>query len=159
MDRPGRSYEKEAWPTRTGVPLVRPASARHPLSAELDGRIERWTAEEERLLGDRVLFVAAGGGLSGIDPVEVLAALRAGWRQVADSSFSAPEAFEAPPVWDHAEGGSRIEGDGRGLYRHEMVALVRFEAPGSDLDVVYAARALYGHTKALDRHARYLAPR
>jgi flagellar motor switch/type III secretory pathway protein FliN len=171
MGRPGRAYERQALPFRTGVPLLQPSAPRHPLSAELSAHIERWSAEQESMLGDRACFLAARGLLaadagpaagearegSGRDGVaDLMAGLRAAWKLIGDTSFSQPEEFVGPPVMrfkaapDHG-----IEGDQRGLLEDEMIALVVLEGPAGRLDIIYAARALYPLTKALDSYARF----
>ena len=171
MGRPGRAYERQARPFRTGVPLLQPSKPRYPLSAELSGHIERWSADEESRLGDRACFLAAKGafaegaaragdaarGGSDRDGVaDLMAGLRAAWKLVGDASFSQPEEFIGPPVMrfeaapDHG-----LEGDERGLLEDEMIALVVLEGPAGRLDIVYSARALYPLAKALDSYARF----
>lgn len=172
MGRPGRAYERQAWPTRTGVPLLQPRAARHPLSSELSEHVERWTADEETRLGDRACFlvargVVAGGSVSGSsgststdqakDSVaDFMAGLRSAWKLVGDTAFSQPEEFVGPPVLRFRPApDSGIDGDPRGLLEDEMIALVVMEGPAGRLELVYAARALYPLTKALDSYARF----
>jgi len=165
MGRPGRAYERQALPFRSGVPLLQPSTPRYPLSAELSAHIERWSAEQESMLGDRACFLAARGALAagpapagpGRDVVsDLMAGLRAAWKLVGDASFSQPGEFVGPPVMrfkaapDHG-----IEGDPRGLLEDEMIALVALEGPSGRLDIIYSARALYPLTKALDSYARF----
>ena len=155
MGRPGRAYERQALPFRSGVPLLQPSAPRYPLSAELSAHIERWSAEQESMLGDRVCFLAARGILAG-GATDLMAGLRAAWKLVGDASFSQPEEFIGPPVMRFKAAPEHgIEGDQRGLLEDEMIALVVLEGPAGRLDIIYSARALYPLTKALDSYARF----
>lgn len=177
MGRPGRAYERQTLPFRSGVPLLQPSTPRYPLSAELSAHIERWSAEEESMLGDRVCFLAARGSFAGSaradgtpsgnrateedlpdhDGVaDLMAGLRSAWKLVGDAAFSQPEEFVGPPVMRFKAAPEHgMEGDRRGLLEDEMIALVVLEGPAGRLDIVYSARALYPLTKALDSYARF----
>lgn len=171
MGRPGRVYERQARPIRTGLPLLQPSAAKHPLSAEVAAHIERWNAEEETRLGDRICFLVARGrvaeagspgGKQAADSSDrggaasLLAGLKSAWKLVGDTVFSQPEEFVGPPVLHFGPAtGTGLDGDPRGLLENEMIALVVMEGPAGRLEIVYAARALYPLTKALDGYARF----
>lgn len=147
--RPERDYERGIWPRRTGLALVEPSGGMHPLGQDFGDRTERLTADEEARLGDKAVFLDLGEGLADLDPALVLSALRSAWRLLTDASFGPARELEAPPVWGLPPGTQE------GLLANEMIALVGFTSPRGSFHLVYAARALYAHTKVLERHERF----
>ena len=91
MGRPGRAYDRQALPFRSGVPLLQPSPPRHPLSAELSAHIERWSAEQESMLGDRACFLAARGALAGVSRADVARAGAARADAAASGDMAAGE--------------------------------------------------------------------
>ncbi len=156
--RPERDYERGIWPRRTGRAFVEPSGALYPLGQDVVDRTERLTADEEARLGDKAVFLDLEGGLGDLDPALVLSALRSAWRLLTDASFGPAQELEAPPVWDFQpadEAGRARPGSQEGLLANEMIALVGLASPQGSIHLVYAARALYAHTKVLERHERF----
>lgn len=158
LGRPERDYERGIWPRRTGRAFIEPSGARHSLGQGFGDRIERLTAEEEARLGDKAVFLDLEGGCADLDPALLLSALRSAWRLLTDASFGPARELDAPPVWASQEAGGTPHGKPgaqEGLLANEMIALVDLASPRGTIHLVYAARALYAHTKVLERHGRF----